>query len=273
MGDSKDKEPHGLSQTLKQTAHDGRQKLHDTAKQPVSVHGHAMEKGAIFRLVALLAIVAAMAIMVCLLWPYLHGLFEEGGLNHVMNTLRDAGPSGVLILFGLQLLQIIVVVIPGEIAQVAAGLLYGPWLGAAIILAGCVASSALIFVIVRKLGAPFVQSMVSIRYLKKFEKFEESGKMNIIVFLLFLVPGLPKDAFTYLLPLTHMEMSTFLLLSTVGRIPGVIVSTYAAGSLSEGNYIEGALIFAVAAVIAGVCLIMRDKMMSLLEHHVLHRHK
>ena len=64
--------------------------------------------------------------------------------------------------------------------------------------------------------------MVPVQYLEKFRKFEKTGKLNIIVFILFLIPGLPKDVFTYLVPLTDMRMRTFLLLSNVGRIPGIV---------------------------------------------------
>ena len=115
-------------------------------------------------------------------------------------------------------------------------MLYGPWVGAAVILVGCMISSAFIFVLVHKLGAPFVQSMVPTNYLEKFRRFEKTGKLNIIVFVLFLIPGLPKDVFTYLVPLTDMNMRTFLLLSNVGRIPGIIVSTYAADGLMAVSY-------------------------------------
>ena len=150
---------------------------------------------------------------------------------------------------------------------IAAGLLYGPWIGALVILAGCVISSAFIFALVRKLGAPFVQSMVPVQYLEKFRKFEKTGKLNIIVFILFLIPGLPKDVFTYLVPLTDMRMRTFLLLSNVGRIPGIVVSTYAADGLADGRLMESAIIFAVAAVIAVLGIVFRERIMKMLEKH------
>lgn len=173
-------------------------KLHEKAEQEVEVRGHKMEKADIFKFVGLIAFFAIMVLIVVMLWPYFHELFEPGGLDRIINDVRGAGPVGFLILLGLQFLQIVVAFIPGEVVQIAAGLLYGPWIGALVILAGCVISSAFIFALVRKLGAPFVQSMVPVQYLEKFRKFEKTGKLNIIVFILFLIPGLPKDVFTYL---------------------------------------------------------------------------
>lgn len=244
--------------------HDG---LHDKAEQKVDVRGRTMEKGDIFKFVGLIAFFAIMVLIVVLLWPYFHDLFEPGGLDRIITDVRDAGPVGFLILLGLQFLQIVVAFIPGEVVQIAAGLLYGPWLGAFVILLGCIISSAFIFALVHKLGAPFVQNMVPTQYLNKFRKFELTGKLNIIVFILFLIPGLPKDVFTYLVPLTDMRMRTFLLLSNVGRIPGIIVSTYAADGLAEGRFMESAIIFGVAAVIAVLGIVFRERIMKMLEKH------
>ena len=241
--------------------------LHKKAEQEVEVRGRKMEKGDIFKFVGLIAFFAIMVLIVVLLWPYFHDLFEPGGLDRIINDVRDAGPVGFLILLGLQFLQIVVAFIPGEVVQIAAGLLYGPWLGAFVILLGCIISSAFIFALVHKLGAPFVQSMVPTQYLEKFRKFERTGKLNIIVFILFLIPGLQKDVFTYLVPLTDMRMRTFLLLSNVGRIPGIIVSTYAADGLAEGRFLESAIIFGVAAVIAVLGIVFRERIMKMLEKH------
>ena len=242
-------------------------KLHEKAEQEVEVRGHKMEKADIFKFVGLIAFFAIMVLIVVMLWPYFHELFEPGGLDRIINDVRGAGPVGFLILLGLQFLQIVVAFIPGEVVQIAAGLLYGPWIGALGILAGCVISSAFIFALVHKLGAPFVQSMVPVQYLEKFRKFEKTGKLNIIVFILFLIPGLPKDVFTYLVPLTDMRMRTFLLLSNVGRIPGIVVSTYAADGLADGRLMESAIIFAVAAVIAVLGIVFRERIMKMLEKH------
>lgn len=256
---------------LKALAEERKEELHEKAEQEVVVRGRKMEKGDVFKFVGLIAFFAIMVLICVLLWPYFHELFEPGGLDRIINDVRGAGPVGFLILLGLQFLQIVVAFIPGEVVQIAAGLLYGPWLGAFIILLGCVISSAFIFALVHKLGAPFVQSMVPAQYLEKFRKFEQTGKLNIIVFVLFLIPGLPKDVFTYLVPLTDMRMRSFLLLSNIGRIPGIIVSTYAADGLIDGRVTESVVIFAVAALIALLGVVFRERIMKLLERRSHHK--
>lgn len=252
---------------LEQKVSERKEELHEMAEQEVTVRGHKMEKGDIIKFVGLIAFFAIMVFICVMLWPYFHDLFEPGGIDRIINDVRGAGPVGFLILLGLQFLQIVVAFIPGEVVQVTAGMLYGPWIGAFIILLGCVISSAFIFVLVHKLGAPFVQSMVPAKQYEKFRTFEKTGKLNIIVFILFLIPGLPKDVFTYLVPLTDMKMRTFLVLANVARIPGIIVSTYAADGLVDGRIGESVIIFIVAALIAGLGIAFRGPLMKFLEKH------
>lgn len=216
----------------------------------VNLGSHTVNYGMIFKFVGLLAFFALMALIMYLVWPTISGIFEEGGAEKLVEDVRNAGPLGVLMLLGLQFLQIVVAFIPGEVVQVAAGMMYGPWLGALVIIVGCVGSSAFIYWLVHKLGAPFVQAMVPEKFLRRINDFETSGKLNVVVFVLFLIPGLPKDTFTYIVPLTRMKMSTFLILSNVARIPGVVLSTYAANGLMEGDILTSVLLFLVAAGLA-----------------------
>lgn len=235
------------------------EELKEKAEEPKSVAGHVMPAANIFKFAGLIAFFAIVAVAVVLVWPFIHDIFEPGGVERVTAQVRDAGPAGFLILLGIQFIQVVVAFIPGEVVQVAAGLIYGPWLGALIILLGCVISSSVIYALVHRLGAPFVQAMVPEKYMAKVKEFERSPKLNSIVFILFLIPGLPKDVFTYLVPLTHMRMRTFIILSNLARIPGIVISTYAASGLAKGDYLESAILFAILAVIAVVALVIYNK--------------
>lgn len=224
------------------------------------------DRSTILKFAGLIAFFAVIAVIVAIMWPYIADVFTEGGVDRLVERVRDAGVGGVFILLGMQLLQIIVAFIPGEVVQLAAGLMYGPWLGALIILLGCVISSALIYKLVHALGAPFVQSMVSTEHLEKFRAFEKTGKLDVVVFVLFLIPGMPKDVFTYLVPLTDMKMGRFLLLATVGRIPGVLASTYVAHGFAEGELAGPIAVVVVVAIIAVVAVLFRDRIMGVFHH-------
>lgn len=236
------------------------EELREKAYETKAVHGHEMPASNIFKFVGLIVFFALMVVAVVLLWPLMHEIFEPGGVEHVTQQVREAGPAGFLILLGIQFIQVVVAFIPGEVVQIAAGLIYGPWLGALIILLGCVLSSSVVYVLVHRLGAPFVQAMVPEKYMDKMKAFEESPKLNTIVFVLFLIPGLPKDVFTYLVPLTHMKMHTFIILSNLARIPGIVISTYAASGLAKGDYAQSAIMFGILAVIAVIALFVYNYM-------------
>ena len=253
-------------ETVKERAHERREAAREKAQEVTTVRGREMTRGDIFKFGGLIAFFALMVIVVILIWPYIHEAFEPGGLSRVIDDVRNAGPLGLLILLAMQFMQIVVAFIPGEVVQMAAGMMYGPWLGAAVVLLGCIISSAFVFAVVHRLGAPFVRDMVPTKYLDKFNAFEESGKLSIVVFILFLIPAIPKDTFTYLVPLTNMRMRDFLVLSNVGRIPGIVISTYAANGLVDGNITQSIIIFAVVAVIAIVAIVFRDKIMNLFHH-------
>lgn len=212
----------------------------------------------------LIGFFVVVAVVVAALWPYFGVIFEEGGVERLTDDVRSAGLGGVGILLAVQFLQIVVAFIPGEVVQVAAGIIYGPWWGALIVLVGCVISSAFIFLLVHKLGAPFVRDMVPEKYMAKFRRFEQGGKFSAIVFVLFLIPGMPKDIFTYITPLSDMKLGPFLAITNLARIPGVVVSTYAADGLVEGRVWESVVMFAVLAVVAVLALLFYNRIIDAL---------
>lgn len=220
-----------------------------------------LTKADLFKLAGLAAFFVLVAIACLAAAPAIAELTEPGGLERVVEDVRNAGVGGVFMLLGFQFLQIVVAFIPGEVVQIAAGMMYGPWGGALIVIAGCIVSSAFIFAVVHKLGAPFVRAMIPEKWMDKLEKFEKSEKLDVMVFVLFLIPGLPKDVFTYLVPLTDMRMRDFLFLSNVGRIPGILISTFGANGLVEGDYMQSIVLFAVAAAIAVVALVLHEKIL------------
>ena len=252
-------------QGLRERAHERKEELQQKANEETQVRGRPVRRGDIFKIVGLAAFIGIVSLVSWLVWPCIHMMFEPGGIDQVIDSVRNAGLMGFLILLALQFLQIVVAFIPGEATQMAAGMLYGPWIGGLVILLGSILSSAFVFMVVHRLGAPFVKDMVSEKWMDKFDRFEKSGKLELVVFVLFLIPGMPKDIFTYLVPLTDMRMRTFLLLSNIGRIPGILVSTYAASGLVDGNVWQSIVILAVLAAVAVVCVIFREQLMGVVE--------
>lgn len=236
-------------------------------EKEITLFGKKIKQSDLIKLVGLVVFIVLITAIVVAIWPTLSIVFEPGGVETLIELITSQGPLGVLILLGMQLLQIIVAFIPGEVVQIAAGMMYGPLWGSVVILVGCVLSSMVVYELVHKLGAPFVRSMVGEKQLLKFRQFELSGKFGVTVFILFLIPGFPKDVLTYIVPLSDMNLRTFLLLSMIGRTPGVIISTYAAAGLADGNIVTSVIIFVVAALIAIIVLLLRNRIIDAISRH------
>ena len=200
----------------------------------------------IIKLVGLLVFLALLVVVFFLVLPYFEYLTTEAGREELKTMIRDAGVAGVAICFGLQFLQIVVAVIPGEITQVVIGAIYGPLLGALLIVLSATFSSAFIFLVVRKLGAPFVHGMIGSKHNKVLDFIREDRKLNVLVFILFLIPGLPKDVFTYLFPLTPIRPANFLILANLARIPAIVASTYFGSSVMQGDYVQAIIVMIIA---------------------------
>lgn len=81
----------------------------------------------------------------------------------------------------------------------------------------------------------------------------------MLCFLIFFIPGTPKDALTYFIPLTDMKLSTFLFITTIARIPSIITSTIGGHAIGVENYIFSILVFVITGIISLVGLYVYKK--------------
>lgn len=233
------------------------------SRKTYRLFGRTVSQTDVIKLAGLVVFFVAMAGIIWALWPFFGQAFEPGGLDIMVAKIHEAGPWGVGLLLLFQLLQIVVAFIPGEVVQIAAGILYGPVWGTIILLVGCMFASWMIYQVVHRLGKPFVQDMVPIKHLEKFQSFEEKGHLDVMVFILFLIPGMPKDTFTYLVPLTKMSVRRFLIITTIARIPGILVTTLGSTGIVEGNYSFALMMFGISAILSILAIIFREKLMVL----------
>ena len=169
--------------------------------------------------------------------------------QNLKQLILSYGKSGIVVTFFLQILQVIVSFIPGNIVQFVIGMIYGTAGGIIIGVVGVAAGTTISFFLSRLLGRRVVSLFVSEKALSKVEGWI-SGDLSVVALLvLFMIPGFPKDFIAYFIGLTTMNASKFLLISMVGRLPGMFVSIYLGAHLFDRNY---ALIVAVAS---GCCVL------------------
>lgn len=211
-----------------------------------------------------IALFLIVCIFICIyLSPYFETLLEKP--DAIREIAEEKGIFAIPIFLILQILQIVIAIIPGEALEVGAGAAFG-WFGGFLLSElGIVFGTGLIFFFTRKLGKRFVEIITDGKRLKRFEKLDKSPRRDRIIFLVFFIPGLPKDILTYAAAFFDIGLLKFLTITVIARIPSVISSTLAADFLINGNYITAAVIFIITAVISAFCFLLSEKILAKIE--------
>ncbi|MDP2914654.1 MAG: TVP38/TMEM64 family protein [Candidatus Aminicenantes bacterium] len=183
--------------------------------------------------------------------------------------LDSYGTVSALIYILLQAAQIVIAVIPGEVVQIAGGYAFGTILGTLYSVTGTVLGTLLVFFATRLLGYSLVRTFVPQKKLDRFDFLMNNPKSEIAIFILFLIPGVPKDALTYVAGLTPIKPLRFLLICTIARFPGLWGSAYIGANLQKKDYLPVWILSAVALVLFVTGLLLKDKIIDKL-HRLRH---
>ena len=170
------------------------------------------------------------------------------------------GIWGRIAFVGMMALQVIIAFIPGEPLEIAAGYAFGDWEGTFLCLLGTLVGGLLVFLFVRTYGRRAVEVFFTPKQIDSVRFMHAGRELNFLVFLLFFIPGTPKDVMTYCVGLTKMPLGTWLLISSTARIPSIITSTIGGDALGLQNYQFALIAFGVAAVLALVGVLIYRKM-------------
>ncbi|HML47572.1 MAG TPA: VTT domain-containing protein, partial [Clostridia bacterium] len=146
---------------------------------------------------------------------------------------QGQGVLGKLAMVGINTAQVVLAFIPGEPVEIAAGIAFGAWQGLFLVLCGTILGTCIIFLLTKLLGMRFVEAFFSREKIESLPLFQNHRRLDTLVFLLFFIPGTPKDLLTYAVGFTPMPLWRFLLLSTAARIPSVISSTWGGGAIGS----------------------------------------
>ena len=144
---------------------------------------------------------------------------------------------------GMMVLQVIIALIPGEPLELAAGYAFGPWIGTLLCLVGALIGSIIVFSIVRKFGMKAVTLFFDEEKINKLKFLHNSSQRNFLIFIIFFIPGTPKDLLAYFVGLTDMKISMWIAITAVARIPSIITSTVAADAIGMQNYLFAGVVF------------------------------
>ncbi|MCU0578589.1 MAG: VTT domain-containing protein [Desulfobacterota bacterium] len=172
--------------------------------------------------------------------------------------IKSFGAVAPLIFISVQIFQVLFAPIPGEVTGFLGGFLFGNFFGLLYSTIGLGLGSWLAFVFSRWVGRPVVERIIKPSLIDRFD-YLMAHKGAFIAFLLFLIPGFPKDYLCYILGLGHMGLKEFLVISTVGRFLGTALLTWQGHLARERNYLVLGIVIGVSLLVVLLVLLLRPR--------------
>ena len=220
------------------------------------------QKVKVFKLTMTILAIAIIVGIIIYMFPVMRELSTKEGQLAFKEKVSSSGILGLLMLFALQVAQIFLIIIPGEPIEILAGMCYGPIWGTVFIMASAGIISTIIFFLVRKYGKRFVYNFCDKEKVAKIENsklFKNPNKIEMIMFILFLLPGTPKDLLVYIAGLLPINPVKFVLISVFARFPSVISSTLAGANLAVGDWKKSIVMYLAIVLVAIIVILIANK--------------
>lgn len=185
----------------------------------------------------LIGLVAAASITALLCWEYLPGLLAWlADARAVRAFVSDHAFVSRLAMLGINIVQVLLAFLPGEPVELASGYAFGFWEGTALCLVASGLATSMIYWATRRWGWKLVGLFFDRSLFDRFSWLKSAKRPELIMLIVFLIPGTPKDFLTYFAGLTNMRFLPVVLIATFGRIPSIVTSTIAASAVGSGNW-------------------------------------
>ncbi|MCJ7784184.1 MAG: TVP38/TMEM64 family protein [Desulfobacterales bacterium] len=199
------------------------------------------------------------------LWDQVHRLYHIYQDHHQLKkVIKSFGPYAPLAYILLQIIQVVIAPIPGGAIEFLGGYLFGVKAGFVYSIIGLTLGSWLAFSLARIFEKIAVEKFVSEKTRKKFDYLVEHEGV-ILSFIFFLLPGFPKDALCYILGLTPMHLGIFLIISTLGRIPGTLIAILQGAKAFEHEYYTFGMLLGGSALVILVFFIYHEEIHNLIK--------
>lgn len=173
--------------------------------------------------------------------------------------VESRGNWGRLIFIGMMVFQVIIALVPGEPLEIGAGYAFGAVEGTLLCVAGVTIGSLLVFGLVRRFGIRLVEVFFDTGKIKQLKFLQNEKRLDLITFIVFFLPGTPKDLLTYFVGLTDIKLSKFILIVSISRLPSIITSTVGGSALGIGRYELAAIVFGGTVIISLLGLFIYNK--------------
>jgi uncharacterized membrane protein YdjX (TVP38/TMEM64 family) len=160
--------------------------------------------------------------------------------------IASFGAWAPLVSIALNAAQVIAAPVPGQVIGLANGYLFGVWRGTLYSLLGVMLGTGIVLILTRKWGRPFVVRLIRGEPLEKLDRLV-ARRGALFFFLIFLLPFLPDDLTCFAVGLTDLPIGKMMALIAIGRLPGLIVSSWVGANAARLGPAEW------VALIVGAC--------------------
>lgn len=196
---------------------------------------------------------------------YGDALFTRESANLIINYLQENKHISILIIIALQVFQVVVCFLPGQPIQFASSYMFGVFGAVIISIIGAILGTAVSFVLARLLGHDALNVIFDEEKISSYRQKLNSAKAILIVFVIYLVPGIPKDLTSYAAGISDMRFTPFLVASTLGRLPAMFGSILFGHFFKTNNYTALIVLSAVVGVIVVLCIIFRKRIYEIID--------
>jgi len=219
-----------------------------------------MNKDLAYRIILLLVLIGLCGFLFAHFDLYLFFTDKNKLISFIKTSRYDQ-----FIFIAIQIIQVVVAVIPGEISGFIGGYLYGPLWGTIYSTIGLTLGSWLAFMLARFFGEPLLEKVVKKEVFEKFDHFMEH-KGLLVSFLLFLIPGFPKDYLCYIMGVSRIPTLTFIIISTIGRFFGTAMLSISGNIARKEQYPLLAVVVVAAIIVSLLAWRYHDKILELLKN-------
>lgn len=184
--------------------------------------------------------------------------------NHLRDWIMSFGKYSALIYILAQMVQAIVSFVPGEAIQIPGGFLFGSVYGTELSMVGIAIGSLITFFIGRRFGEKLLKRILPIKHYDKVFALLSRPQNQIILFILYIMPGFPKDILGYVAGVTAINTKRFIIISNIARTPGVLVSVYFGSNLYRRNNMTLIAVAVMVVVLLTIIALNREKIMKYL---------
>jgi len=220
-------------------------------------------KSKTFFIVVTSIVVVALGIALYFAWPFISAF---GNPDKIRYMIDKAGAWGPVVFILIQISQVLIAPIPGQVAGLVGGYLFGPLWGLIYTMIGATIGFTLVFVLTRRFGRPFVEYFVDKKTLDRFDHLIE-GKGKLVFFLIFLLPAFPDDIISFIAGLTTIRIRSLVLISVLGRLPGYAILSFTGNGFTYENLSPVIISVTILLILLAIAWWKRKWLHEFVEHN------